>query len=371
MNYAQNLMLDPPNNTALPTRNATSSLKLPLAILSLARDGSPWKSLGPLSQIAILDDVLSSYKLDRSPDGDNSDLCDVFDMIIGTGTGGMSIAEARHTYIKFYESAFRPEPRTKSERADDLRHALEDLLDQQSPRDADLGYRLSCAKMEDIEKLGHKCKFAVTAMASANTSSPTLVRGYRGRSPSIDCTVLNALLATLSDVATFLPVEIQNEKFISANLGHLNPAEDLLKEVRSIYRLNNISTVVSIGPGRPPPISVHGLGGFAKALQYYAEDCQTTSDRLKARFSRHPALYFRFEVDTLDIEPLDLQVNPTSWGTVISHSRVYLGREGVGDQLYELAHTLIDRPSRLKVSQLSGLEVSWNVWKTAFKRPAK
>ncbi|KAH8828723.1 WD40-repeat-containing domain protein [Flagelloscypha sp. PMI_526] len=332
----------------------TSQRKRPLAFLSIGMFlyGGPRKSLGPVSQISIVENILSHYQFDCSEDGidcvveDDVRISDMFDLIIGTGTGGlmvfgysliacmfavlkMTIKEAKTEYIRFYESAYRPESGTKEGRAKDLKCALENILDGADRSAVDSGKMLSCMKLKDVENLTRPCKFAVTAMTSANTSCPVLLRAYRGRSASIECTLLEALLATLSDPGSLPSVDIENEEFISANVAYLNPSEDLLREISSIFPHDTIATIVSIGPGRSSPSSVRE-SGFSQAVHDHAELCQAASERMLARFSRHHNLWLRFEVDTLYPDPEE------NWGTVVSHSRM---------------------PARLRVADLSGLEV--------------
>ncbi|KAH8795976.1 WD40-repeat-containing domain protein [Flagelloscypha sp. PMI_526] len=337
--------------------------KRPLALLSI--DGCPRNSLGPISQISIAENILSHYQFDCSEDGvgysedDSIGIGDMFDLIIGTGTGGlvacmlavlkMNITEAKTAYIRFCESALRAESKTKQERGEDLKRALENLLDGVDVSAVGSGRKISCIKMKDIEELASPCKFAVTVMTCANTSSPIILRAYRGRSASVNCTLLEALLATLSDADTFPSVEIENEEFISANIGHLNPSEDLLHEVTSIFCDDAITTIVSIGPGRPLPVSVRD-SGFSQAVHDHAELCQAASERMSTRFSRYQNLWFRFEVDTLQPDP------KADWGAVVSHSRIYSGRAATQDLFRALSSTLIRRPVGLKVVDLFGLE---------------
>ncbi|KAH8825959.1 hypothetical protein DL96DRAFT_1466704, partial [Flagelloscypha sp. PMI_526] len=293
--------------------------------------------------------------------------CDAFDLVVGTGTGGliafmlsvlrMTTKEAKAAYIRLYHAAFAPETRSKEERAELLKTALENLLGLNES--GTLNAQLSVMKLRDIGKLTCGCKCAVTAMSAANTAKPVLFRAYRGRNASVNCFALEALLATLSDVESFPAVEIETEEFISTNLGYFNPSEELIKEASSIFPSDAIATIVSVGPGRPPPISVNGSEGFPQALLERAKDCQAASERITARFSRHPDLYMRFEVDTLSFNEPDVETSPGAWGAVTSNSRAYLNRDEICNKIAVLSHSLTNRPTRLKVSQLSGLDVSF------------
>ncbi|KAH8798569.1 quinon protein alcohol dehydrogenase-like superfamily [Flagelloscypha sp. PMI_526] len=337
-------------------------------IVLLSLDGGRWETLSPISQIDILEEILSSYEFDNSLDSGTFKVCDAFDLVVGTGTGGliafmfsvlkMSVQEAKDAYIRLYQAAFAPEIRTREERAELLKNALVHLLDIETEESGSSNAQLSATKLKDVEKLIHGCKChfcisAVTAMSAANTTSPVLFRTYRGRNTSINCSPLQALLATLADVESFLPVEIETEKFISTNLGYFNPSEELIKEAASIFSSDNsISAIVSIGPGRPAPITVNGLGGFPQALLERAKDCQAASDRITARFSRHPDLYMRFEVETLDLNKQDFGTSTT----ITSHSRAYLNRDEIHDRLRALNHSLTNRPRRLKILHVAGLD---------------
>ena len=50
-------------------------------------DGGRWETLSPLSQIEILGNILSSYEFDNELEENSVRLGDIFDLIVGTGTG--------------------------------------------------------------------------------------------------------------------------------------------------------------------------------------------------------------------------------------------------------------------------------------------
>ncbi|KAH8798572.1 hypothetical protein DL96DRAFT_1781438 [Flagelloscypha sp. PMI_526] len=301
-------------------------------ILLLSLDGGRWKSLSPISQIDILGDILSDYEYENGLEQGTFKVYEAFDLVVGTGTGG-----------------------SMEERAELLRGALNHLLCTVPIGSRNLNAQLPETKMGDVVQLSQGCKCAVTAMSTANTANPVLLRAYRGRNRSVDCSPVEALLATLAEVQSFPAVEIEFEKFISTDLGYSNPSEQLLREAASIFPSNSsIATVVSIGPGRPPPISVNGLEEFPRSVLAHTKDCQRVSDNIKARFSRYSDFYMRFEMDMLSLD----QEGHETGATITSHSRAYLSGQEIRDRLAALSHSLTNRPSRLKVSQLSGLDLT-------------
>ncbi|KAH8795910.1 WD40-repeat-containing domain protein [Flagelloscypha sp. PMI_526] len=308
----------------------------PLVLLSL--DGSSWETLSPVSQIVILGDILSSHEFDNNLEENSVKLNHVFDLIVGTGTGAlvgcmlvvlkMTIDEAIDAYIQFYEAAFKPKPKTKEQRFNDLRQALQNLLDNRVGEGESTEKNLSAMKMRDVGKECGKCKFAITAIHANNVTSAVLFRAYRGRNYSAECSLLEALLATLADAESFLAVpHIQSkfveQQYISASLGRCNPTQDTLIEAGSIFKQDSIASIVSIGAGCPKPIAVNEPEGFIEAALARSRDCQSISDDMERRFSRHNNLYVRFEVDTLDFTA------DQAASKIIAHSRTYLSRDEI------------------------------------------
>ncbi|KAH8822239.1 WD40-repeat-containing domain protein [Flagelloscypha sp. PMI_526] len=260
----------------------------------------------------------------------------------------MSTEDAKEAYLRLWDSKFLASDQP-SERAENLKKALENLLNSHSE---DVDGLMSMQQMKNIGKLTPKCKFALTAMAAANLSKPVVLRGYQGRRSSVQCTLLEALFATLSDGQMFPPVPIGqgiSELFVATTTGHCNPSEALLEEIPSIFTARSVSVILSIGSGHPSPVGLTGQEAFASAVMNLAKSCHTVSESIGSRFRRYSDLYVRFNVDGMD--PLQ----PVRPGEVISHSRVYLNREDIMARLDSLAHSLKSCPNRLKVDQIFGL----------------
>ncbi|KAH8810431.1 hypothetical protein DL96DRAFT_540356 [Flagelloscypha sp. PMI_526] len=342
--------------TVLALNNQSPNTMSGITLLSI--DGGPLDSLGVLAQIVIIEDALSCYEMDNDLEENTVKLCDVFDLIVGTGTGAlvgcmlgplrMTTNEAKAACIQLIKSVFGSNTKTKKERADLLRRALEDILDT-SHEEA-----MSKKTLREIGNLHTRCKFAITTMSVKNITSPVLFRAYRGRSRSVECTLLDALIATLADANAFPPITLKEgdipQQFISTTTGHCNPIDDLLSEVSAVYRSSSIACIVSLGSGRPNPVAVNWEDDYARAFLDHATGCQSASERTEARFSRHPGVYVRLELTNLDLD-----ARPDA-ETMIAHSRAYLRESVTCARLNELSESLKNRPNRLEVTQISGLE---------------
>ncbi|KAH8797315.1 hypothetical protein DL96DRAFT_998309 [Flagelloscypha sp. PMI_526] len=335
----------------------SSDEKPGLALLSL--DGGSWENHGALTQIHVVEDILHKYEMDNNLEEGSARVSDVFDLIVGTGTGGlvgcmlgplrMSTTDAKEAYLRIYASNFLAK-RQAAERAETLKDGLRSVLDSGACKPTNIS---STTKMSSIGKFSPTCKFAVTAMTAANLSKPVMLRGYPGRSSPIQCTLLDALLATLSDAHILPPIALGEtivEMFVATTTGRCNPTEALLEETPSIFDGRTISSILNIGSGRPSPVSLSGQGNFANAVLDLAKSCHAVSQSMEARFSGHPGLFLRLDVDGFQCSG---NFQP---GEVISHSRAYLAMEEVRRHLDGLIHSLKCRPKRLNANQLSGIQ---------------
>ncbi|KAH8818589.1 WD40-repeat-containing domain protein [Flagelloscypha sp. PMI_526] len=335
----------------------SSNDKPGIALLSL--DGGKWENLGALTQIHVVEDILNQYELDNDLEEGSVRVPDVFDLVLGTGTGGlvacmlgplgMSPGEAKKAYLRIYNSRFlaQPEP---SKCAEILQRQIESLLDSHT-KTSDI--IMSTMRMSDVRKLIPNCKFGMTAMTAANLSKPVLLRAYQGRGISVQSTLLEALLATLSDGQILPPVAIGEdipELFVSTAAGFCNPTESLLAEIPSIFKARDISVIVSIGSGRPDPAALIGGEDFANAVQSLAASCHIVAENMQSRFSHHPGLFVRLDTDGFDISKI---LQP---GEIISHCRAYMNKEEIREIVDALSHSLTERPKRLKTTQISGLK---------------
>ncbi|KAH8822208.1 hypothetical protein DL96DRAFT_1748358 [Flagelloscypha sp. PMI_526] len=144
-------------------------------------DGGRWENHGTLTQIHVVEDILHKYEMDNDLKEGSARVPDVFDMVVGTGTGGliaymlgplrMSTHDAKQAYLRIHMSNFlaNPEPST---RVEVLKDALNSVLD---PRTKDIGNDISTVQMSSVGQLTPTCKFAMTAMTAANLSKPVML----------------------------------------------------------------------------------------------------------------------------------------------------------------------------------------------------
>ncbi|KAH8797306.1 hypothetical protein DL96DRAFT_998032 [Flagelloscypha sp. PMI_526] len=190
-------------------------------------------------------------------------------------------------------------------------------------------------------------------MTATNLSKPVMLRGYPSRSSPVECTLLEALLATLSDAQILPPVSIGesvSEYFVATTTGRCNPSEALLEEIPAIFETDEVSVIVSIGSGRLFPVSLGGQSDFTSAVLALSKSCHAVSQSMESRFAGHPGLFVRLDVEDVNDSGISQP------GEVISHSRAYIAKEEVRTNLSALLHSLKHRPKRLEASRLSGLQ---------------
>ncbi|KAJ7448180.1 hypothetical protein FB451DRAFT_1375448 [Mycena latifolia] len=282
--------------------------------------------------------------------------CDYFEVIGGSGTGGimalmlgrlrMSVAASISAYEKL-----RAEPKRGSAeqfKASQLETALRQIFREE--------------KMRDVSP--HACKTFVCAMHESNLNAgiPQLFRSYdTPQEPAHDCKIWEAARATSATLGLFKPIEIGQggvrPKYIGGCVGHNNPTSLVVAEAQQMYPSQPIVLVVSIGSGHPDTIQIPrspSLTAVAKILKSIATDCERIHEDNARRFRGTSNTYFRFNV-LQGLQGFEDQ----QWGRsseVSAHTRVYLGTEdakskltGVVDVILNPVVPVSDSPTYLKV----------------------
>ncbi|EHK97870.1 putative Calcium-independent phospholipase A2-gamma [Glarea lozoyensis 74030] len=209
--------------------------------------------------------------------------CDHFDLIIGTGTGGLialmlgrlrlDLETCKEVYVRMTRKVFETDKTI-----------------------AGIPYRstlFKASKLEEAIKEENRTKTAVTAMykGSAKGSPAAVLRSYDSRkepSPEFDCKIWEAGRATSATGLAFKPIQIGQSVFIDEGAGHFNPTPVALDEACvNEWPGRDVGLVVSIGTGKRPSGSDQNshlwyegfLGDFAEArrrLIAKIEGCEET-----------------------------------------------------------------------------------------------
>jgi hypothetical protein len=230
--------------------------------------------------------------------------CDVFDLIVGTGIGGISaillgrmrltIDEAIDDYIRMADAVFQSPSR--------LSHLLlnHPLFDGKALEDH--------LRRTVYHRVGHpdkvlffnpntpECRTAVLAATSASLDAPPYI--FRTYDPHSTFTLIEVARATSATTGLFPPVSLGHPaiKFIDAGVaGYNNPTETALSEAHHILPAQVAKLVLSIGTGTQRIVDAGRNGlGLVELSQQLIDSCESVHDRV----CRHLGpKYFRFSVD--------------------------------------------------------------------------
>ncbi|KAG8832801.1 Condensin complex subunit [Serendipita sp. 399] len=309
----------------------------------------------PLSQIKILRSIVRNVHIARSVQNgqnggpaeqelDGMKPCEHFDLIVGTGTGGLlavlvgrlqlTLGELEEAYREFAETVYGQSKMdkwwsilsTSRYRPVDVENVMnkwikESLLDEEC-RVCDMCSDEGHAVLMREKQTGDRvCRVAVTATSMANTQSCRLIRSYSSLKHRLsNLTIVEAIRATTASYLKFPPVLCDGEWFISAaEAGYNNPALLAKEEVTEGIAFNSASVqcLVRIGSGTRQPntlvhpspsafwmsVKQHVIGDvplLLRPLSMMASDSETVRDGLQKDRQLHPngqSIYFDFDVN--------------------------------------------------------------------------
>ncbi|KAJ7444336.1 hypothetical protein FB451DRAFT_1434524 [Mycena latifolia] len=329
-------------------------------VLSLGNDFAPpglnGGGAGALSELLILERIM--YQIQATLGSNTTPApCDYFEVIGGSGTGGiialmlgrlrMSISASISAYEKL-----RPKPKrgsTEQFKASQLEAVLRQIFQEE--------------KMRDVSP--HACKSFVCAMHESNLNAgiPELIRSYdTPEEPAFDCRIWEAARATSATPGLFKPMEIGRggvrPKYIGGGVWNNNPTSLVVAEAQKMYPSRPVILVVSVGSGHPDTIQIPrspSLTTFAKTLKSIATDCERIHEDNARRFRSSPNTYFRLNV-LQGLQGFEQQHWGRS-GEVSAHTRVYLGTEDAKSKLTSAVNVILnpvvpmsDSPAYLKVN---------------------
>lgn len=185
-----------------------------------------------------------------------------------------------------------------------------------------------------------------------------LFRSYQSVESHSGCKIWEAARATSAAPTFFKPIEIgRKQPFIDGGMGCNNPSRVVLEEAYKLFGDSYIGYILSIGTGHPKTISIKTPGFFqgfislVNALKEIATDCEGTHQKMLGSFSHAPNTYFRLNVDQ------GMQnIKWSEWEklhNVEAHTRQYMKREEVGDNLTLIVNAIRVPKAQLKIGQLS------------------
>ncbi|KAL5631736.1 hypothetical protein ACGC1H_007292 [Rhizoctonia solani] len=290
-----------------------------------------------------------------------------FDMIAGTGTGGISacmlgrlripVDKATAEYAKLVKEVFKDKKLSGPTmyKGTKLQEALKTMIREAT---GDEGER-----MIDDQRSA-ECRTVVFAMArhNLNASLPVMFRSYTVTSnPGPDCTIREALYATMAHPDLFKPIDIVDssvsQSFVGGELGCSNPLAHVLSEVKRIYPDREVACIISIGAGHARTIQVPAPSRWYRTqdvivMKDMARDSERVAEEIMGRFEGTDAVYFRFNVDQ------GMQnMKDGSWekmGEAMQHAKAYLQKRETNHKLEEVARASTERRGTVTTAQAAG-----------------
>ncbi|CAE6386611.1 unnamed protein product [Rhizoctonia solani] len=290
-----------------------------------------------------------------------------FDVIAGTGTGGVSacmlgrlrisIDKVIEEYAKMMESIFSEKKLSGPTmyKGTKLHESLRTMIRDATENEGEM-------MIEDETK--QRCKTAVFAMArhNLNASIPVMFRSYKvSANPGPNCTIAQALYATMAHPDLFKGIDIPDasvpQSFIGGEIGCSNPLAHVLSEVNRIYPSHRVACIISIGAGHAHTIQLPSTSRLrlllrtqdVAAMKGMATDSERVAEEMAERFQDTTGVYFRFNVDQGVQDMKD-----GSWerlGETMEHTKAYLQKNETNQRIENAVHASMEKQVALATKQ--------------------
>jgi hypothetical protein len=277
--------------------------------------------------------------------------CEVFDLIIGTNTGGiialmlgrlrMSVSDCIEAYANLARNVFG-KPRS----AYQLLALAGKSMYHKHPLEAALKELVKEMAGSESMTLGadeYGCKTAVVAALQEDSSRPVLLRSYSDHPdfPAFNSAIWEAGRATTATPLFFPPVVIGSPPCTyldGTGSGHGNPARLAVREAEELWPGRALGCLLSIGTGSPSVIPVKPWAhDIVKHFASLAAQCSRVDDKLARQFKDNSNTpYFRFSVRCELISArLDEweEISPSSRGGLNSLTDCYMGLDEQVDRM--------------------------------------
>ncbi|CAE6460118.1 unnamed protein product [Rhizoctonia solani] len=318
-----------------------------------------------LSSLIILQEIMR--RAAHANAGAKIEPHEYFDMIAGTGTGGISacmlgrlrmpIDKTVAEYARLVKEVFKDKKigGPTMYKGTRLQEALKTMIRVATGNEEE--------KMEE-EGQSNGCRTVVFAMARHNLNAglPVMFRSYpMTTNPGPDCTIWEALYATMAHPDLFKPIDIIDsfvpQSFIGGELGCSNPLPHVLSEVKRIYPDRHLASIISIGAGHARTIQVPAPSRWHRtqdviAMKDMARDSERVAEEMMGRFKGTGDVYFRFNVDQ------GMQnMKDGSWeriGEAMQHAKAYVQKGETSDKLDKAVHASILRRGAVATEHVAG-----------------
>ncbi|KAG5651485.1 hypothetical protein H0H81_008485 [Sphagnurus paluster] len=319
----------------------------------LALDGG---GIRGLSGLVILREIMKRIEAERGL-GTTPRPCDYFDMIGGSGTGGllaimlgrlgMSVDEAIGAYVEFAKTVFSDRKwffKNETFKATVLERVIKKII-RDKEEDPE-------ARMK-TDKPTTNCKTFVCAMSAVNLAAPRIFRSYDVKeNQTYNCKIWEAARATSAASSFFKSIDIGQEglkeRFIDGGLRCNNPVQQVRDEAHLVYGKGcEVACIVSIGAGHPNVIALRKPSAFQrilptgliKVLEGIAADCESIAEGFEKEYTdKKPRVYFR-----LNVQQGLQNVSLAEWdklSEVKTHTLQYTAETKVGKHIDHLKELL-------------------------------
>ncbi|KAH8814560.1 hypothetical protein DL96DRAFT_416585 [Flagelloscypha sp. PMI_526] len=319
-------------------------------ICVLVLDGENSTKAGVYPSFIQLREIMGRTAYDEGLEESETLPCKYFDLIVGSGDGGwaalllgrlgMSASRAMAVYRQIHTAVHHTEPDLSAEsKALKLEKLLQDLICSETKcKD------LNSERLETTSDAQSCCRTAVLTKTAAHMASPILFRTYRVRdNPAVNCPIWQAIRACTAAPDVLPEVNIDGQQFTSAaHLGHSNPIELALSEVKTEFPDSEVDCIVSLGSGHPGHHSYQSseLSAYEKAAVHIAQDselrAQAVTKQLNETGQAH--IYFRLNVEQ-GLQSY-MQAECPGYDDARTHTEQYLRRTEVGEAINKIVARL-------------------------------
>jgi hypothetical protein len=200
---------------------------------------------------------------------------------------------------------------------------------------------------------------AIIAVSTTNVSRCQIFRTYPSRQTNIDCTLVEALCASIATPPLFDPVPIgprlRQQNFIGGAPGYYNPTRELLKEARAAYGdEQRLALILSLGSGLPPTMSLESSTSLSTSIEnlikYIAVDCERVARELSSQLIEVDA-YVRLNV-ARGLEDV-LFDEWSKMGLIEDHTKTYLEAAPVAQILSKVTEKITRQVGAITLGQIS------------------